>query len=192
MQLDWFRDRLKCFLSIRHLFLDLHIYSALPPKVWAEFPKLETLCIVLCPSEVDSYGDYHFPEGAEPKFVSPRPGSLYDKRIEWTVDTAQKTLKGAKESLGLRDWNIPQITATVRMAKMHSEGENTQAEDEGQYEYYEESETDDSQWYQRAREFMVHGISQYDMERLGELYRLRTSKENRVEAKHRPDLYKRV
>lgn len=96
-------NQLQEWKKIRHLAVNMNIFSNAPASLWTEFSCLETLTIVFYPyenisdvetivvnEELDNY------ENALPKFLQPTPGLIHGKRAAWIMQSVTKYLNALR------------------------------------------------------------------------------------------------
>ena len=156
--------------NIRLLTVDLNIYGALPPRLWAEFPKLEVLTIAFYPypTIADREPEISRNEGLE--FIKPRRRSKFGKRAEWIFKSATESFECVKKGSPL--WKIPKIEVVVRMTGKDLDFETywdlygDESEDEDEDEDELEDEDDDSIYLQQLEARMSHEVSRDQIKEL--------------------------
>jgi 2EXR family len=164
------RKQVEQLKNIRNLIVDLNIFGAVPVRLWAEFPKLETLTIAF-------YGYSTIKEekswGRKPRdlhFTEPRPGK-YQKRCEWVVNSVRQALEAAKRE-NLPEWKLPTIRAVLRRVDEDFDevdyGSDEESTDEDSLDEGNKGDSgyDDSIWYQHAAARMVHDVPKQEIRRL--------------------------
>jgi hypothetical protein len=118
--------------NIRLLTVDLNVFGALPPRVWAEFPKLEVLTIALYPFPTIEDDELQRVERhPRVELMKPRRRSKFGKRAEWIFKSATESLQSVKKDLP--QWKLPKIEVVVR-----GTGEEADDEIEEAWDYDED------------------------------------------------------
>lgn len=152
---------------IKHLQVDFNIFADLPIGIWVEFYQLESLTIVIYPT--DDFTSFFDPTLVnESAFAELNVRSKHGKRGQWLIDFALESFKDAKERTErISQWKIPKIKVVLRRRwrsidgfdQMHNaqDGLDFNVEPDG------DLDEDDSLWYKKAATRMVHAVPENEI-----------------------------
>jgi hypothetical protein len=140
---------LKRFQNIRFFIVDFNIFGAAPPRIWAEFNKLDKLTIAIYPHKTISNPERP-PYTDEPSFIRPHRCYTHGKRVVWLHQAALDLLQSVKDH-DVPQWKIPDVEVVVRRTGRADADDDVQEEwvdeDISDEEYYDMEElTDNSVW----------------------------------------------
>ncbi|CZT02196.1 uncharacterized protein RCO7_11063 [Rhynchosporium graminicola] len=101
------------FAQIHVLKVNFTIFGALPVEVWASFPTLEKLSIIIYP--YDEIRELEHTQCYELRFIKPQRGSIHGNRAGWVLRHTKLAL-GAVDAVKYSTWPMPEIEVLVRKA----------------------------------------------------------------------------
>lgn len=167
-------DDVTRYKQMRFLTVDFNIFAAVPASIWAEFPLLEKLTIVIYPSD-DTRETEFLNHYQDPELVKPQRGTIHGCRAVWVLKQAKAAIQAA-QAYEMSSWKVPELEVLVRktggredswveswwthdMAEFKkAEGRDTddEADDETDIDYDSDDSNDESGWFSKARAAMSH------------------------------------
>ncbi|XMA09769.1 hypothetical protein WAI453_002560 [Rhynchosporium graminicola] len=171
------------FAQIHVLKVNFTIFGALPVEVWASFPTLEKLSIIIYP--YDEIRELEHTQCYELRFIKPQRGSIHGNRAGWVLRHTKLAL-GAVDAVKYSTWPMPEIEVLVRKAgkkedrlvdaywtddvETFKKAKGWDSDAEEDVDHDSDEYNDEDCWYPQAKAVMKHHVSIDDIKKLKHYY----------------------